>query len=337
VDVEVVTRIHARNLVSWAQSRPEVLVLSADLTSSTECDLFRDTYPERFYSMGMAEQNMLSFAGGLAREGFVPFVHTFAVFMYRRAYDQLCVSVAYPNLRVRLFGFLPGVTTPGGATHQAIEDIAVLRGLPNLTIVEVGDATEAETVLEAIDGVNGPVYVRMLRGAIPRLFPRSAPLQVGHARRLSTGDDLTLLSSGICTAEALRATAALRQRGLSIEHWHVSTLKPFTDPAVLQALAQPRLGVITMENHTIVGGLGTVAAEMMAEHGLGKRLIRLGLRDTFVHGASQPYLLREYGLDALALVRTVESVAGTSFNVDEQNLAEVRLAEAHSVANAEAL
>src|SRR5512144_588280 len=123
--MEILSRVHARNLVAWAKDKPEVVVLSADLTSSTEADLFRDTFPDRFFSMGMAEQNMLGFAGGLAREGLVPLVHTFAVFIYRRAYDQLAMSVAYPNLRVRLFGFLPGVTTPGGVSHQAIEDLAL--------------------------------------------------------------------------------------------------------------------------------------------------------------------------------------------------------------------
>ena len=121
--MEILSRVHAKNLVTWAKDRQNVCVLSADLTSSTEIDLFRNIYPDRFFSMGVAEQNMLSFAGGLAREGFIPLVHTFAVFIYRRAYDQIAMSIAYPNLRVRMFGFLPGVTTPGGDTHQALEDI----------------------------------------------------------------------------------------------------------------------------------------------------------------------------------------------------------------------
>jgi transketolase len=133
--MEIVSKVHARNLARWAKDKPEVVVLSADLTGSTEIDLFKETYPDRFFSMGIAEQNMVSFAGGLAREGYIPFIHTFAVFIYRRAYDQVAMSVAYPNLPVRLIGFLPGITTPGGATHQAIEDIAVLRALPNMTIL----------------------------------------------------------------------------------------------------------------------------------------------------------------------------------------------------------
>lgn len=335
--MEMLSRVHAHNLVRWAADKPEVLVLSADLTSSTEADLFQSAYPARFFSMGMAEQNMLSFAGGLAREGFLPCIHTFAVFIYRRAYDQIADSVAYPNLPVRMFGFLPGVTTPGGATHQAIEDIAVLRALPNMTIVECGDATDVESVLDAIHGVDGPVYVRMLRGEIPRLFDAAEPLRLGQARVLSTGDDLALFSSGICTEEALRATSALRERGVSIQHLHVSTLKPFDDPAVLSAAAGARYGVITMENHTILGGLGTAVAEMIAEAGLGKKLVRIGLKDVFLHGASRPYLMREYGLDALALVRQVEALLGRSLGLSQDDLAAVRLDAVHSAAKAEAL
>lgn len=335
--MEMLARVHARNLVRWAQDKPEVIVLSADLTGSTEADLFRDAYPTRFFSMGMAEQNMLSWAGGMAREGFVPLVHTFAVFIYRRAYDQLCNSIAYPNLRVRLFGFLPGVTTPGGATHQAIEDLAITRALPNLTVVEVGDATEVESLLDAIHPVDGPVYVRMLRGEIPRLFAPTEPLQLGRARALSVGGDVTLLSSGICTEEAMRAARVLRARGIAIQHLHVSTLKPFTDEKILDALTKPQYGVITLENHTILGGLGTAVAEMMAEHGIGKKLTRLGLRDTFIHGASRAYLLREYALDALALVRAIEKLTGTNLAITEADLDAARLDAVHSQAKAEAL
>ncbi|MGE5138118.1 MAG: transketolase family protein [Rudaea sp.] len=335
--MEILTRVHARNLVEWAKDRPQVVVLSADLTGSTEVDLFRDTYPDRFFSMGMAEQNMLSFAGGLAREGLSPLIHTFAVFIYRRAYDQLAMSVAYPNLRVRLFGFLPGIMTPGGATHQAIEDIGVLRALPNLTILEVGDATDVESVLDVADAVDGPVYVRMLRGEIPRLFHQSDRMELNRARVLSTGHDVTLLSSGICTEEAMRATRALASRGVGIEHLHISTLKPFSDPVVLEAVVKPHYGVITMENHTTIGGLGSAVAETMAEAGAGKKLVRIGLNDTFAHGASREYLMREYGLDAMALVRRVEELVGQKLGITEDDLAAVRLSAMHSEAKVEAL
>jgi transketolase len=335
--LELCSRVHAHNLVEFARSHPEIVVLSADLTGSTEIDAFKDAYPERFYSMGMTEQSMLSMAGGMAREGLIPFVHTFAVFLYRRALDQLAMSIAYPNLPVRLFGFLPGIISPGGATHQAIEDIAVMRALPNMTIIECGDATDVETVLPVAHAVDGPVYVRMLRGEIPRLFAADAPLRLGAVRELSTGEDLALFSSGICTEEAMRATAVLRERGVRLAHVHVSTLKPFVASAVLGYIEQARHAVIVMENHSIIGGLGSTVAEVMAEHGCGAKLVRMGLRDQFAHGASQRHLMREYGLDALALVRTVEAVLQQPLGITESDLAAVRIAPVHSAAKAEAL
>jgi transketolase len=333
--LEILTRVHAKNLVKWTANKPEVLVLSADLTSSTEIDLFREKYPDRFLSMGIAEQNMLSFAAGLAREGYVPFVHTFAVFIYRRAYDQISMSIAYPNLPVRMIGFLPGITTPGGATHQAIEDIAIMRSLPNMTVLECGDATEVESVLEVTAGIQGPVYVRMLRGEIPRLF--TSPMKLGKVRLLSEGNDIVILTSGIMTGEAMRAIHVLKKRGLSIQHMHISTLKPFTDTSAINAIRRSSFGVITMENHTIVGGLGTIIAEKMAEAGISKKLIRIGLRDTFSHGASKQYLLKEHSMDALSLVSQVETMTGRRFNISEDELLQAHIPAVHSAAKAEAL
>lgn len=335
--MEVLAKVHANNIVKWAADRPEVVVFSADLTSSSEADLFRDTYPDRFFSMGLTEQNMLSMAGGMAREGFTPFVHTFAVFLYRRALDQIAMSVAYPNVRVRLIGFLPGITTPGGATHQAIEDVAVMRALPNMTILSTGDATDVESVLDVAQAIDGPVYIRMLRGEIPRLFPASEPMVLGRARVLSRGTDIALLTEGICTEEALRAVKVLMAKGVSIQHLHVSTLKPFTDPQVVEAVRKVKYGVITMENHTVIGGLGSAVAEVMAENGVGRRLVRLGLQDTFAHGASRQYLMRELGIDAMALVRAVEGLLDTRFGITENDLSAVRLTAVHSDAKAEAL
>ncbi len=323
--METVIRPHRRNIVTWAKDRPRVIVLSADLTSSSEADLFRDAYPDRFFPMGMAEQNMIGFASGLAREGFRPYIHTFAVFMTRRTFDQVAMSIGYPNLPVRLIGFLPGVTTPGGVTHQAIDDVGLMRLIPNMTIVDTGDATDVETVLDVAEAVDGPVYVRMLRGEVPRLFDSSLPLRLNRARMLAMGDDLTVFSGGICTEEALRAVAAMRKKGVSIQHLHVSTLKPFTDPAILEAAGRAKFGVITLENHSIIGGLGSAVAEKMAEAGLGKKLMRLGLQDVYAHGASRSYLMKEYGLDAIALVRAAEELLGQPLGLTDADLAAARL------------
>jgi len=335
--IETVKRPHARNFVAWAKDRPEVVVCSADLTSSCEADDFRDTYPDRFFSFGVAEQNMISFAAGMAREGYFPYVHTFAVFICRRPFDQVAMSIGYPNLPVRLIGFLPGITTPGGVTHQAIDDVGLMRLIPNMTILDCGDATDVETVIDVAQAVNGPVYVRMLRGEVLRLFPETEPLQLNTARVLREGDDVTILSAGICTEEAMRATQALADRGVSLRHLHVSTLKPFDDPQILAACESARHGVITFENHSIIGGLGSAVAETMAEAGLGKRLVRIGLRDQYAHGASRAYLMKEYGLDAAALVQSVEQLTGEPLNLTEDDLAAVHLEPAESTAKAEDL
>ena len=331
---DIVNRPYAKAFETFASARPEILCLSADLTSSCEVDGFRDKYPDQFLSLGMAEQNMLSFAGGLAMQGFRPFLHTFSVFLYRRPYDQLINSIAYANRKVRLMGFLPGITTPGGITHQAIEDISVMRAIPNMTILECGDATEVETVLEVADSIDGPVYVRVLRGEVPRLF--STPFEFNRLRTLSEGDDVLVVTAGVCTEEALRAAGPLKARGIGIHHLHVSTLKPFDREGLIKA-ARGKKGVVTLENHTINGGLGSLVAEILSEEGLGVKLRRLGLQDTFAHGASKPYLLKKYGLDASALVSSIGQLLGKNLEIDDAELDAVRIDTVHSAAKAEAL
>ncbi len=332
--VEIVNRPYARAFETFASARPEVLCLSADLTSSCEVDGFRDRYPDQFLSLGMAEQNMLSFAGGLAMQGYRPFIHTFSVFLYRRPYDQLINSIAYSNRKVRMMGFLPGITTPGGITHQAIEDISVMRAIPNMTVLETGDATEVESVLDVADSIDGPVYVRVLRGEVPRLF--STPFEFNRLRTLSEGDDILVVTSGVCTEEALRAAGPLGDRGIGIHHLHASTLKPF-DRNGLVAAARGKEGVVTLENHTINGGLGSLVAEILAEEGLGIRLRRLGLEDTFAHGASKAYLMKKYALDAGALVRAIGKLLDRDLDIADAELEAVRLDTVHSAQKAEAL
>ncbi len=333
--MNLVTKPYVKAFIEFARNKPEVLCISADLTSSCEVDIFRDQFPDKFYSMGMAEQNMLSVCGGLAMEGFRPFIHTFSVFLYRRPLDQIVCSIAYPNRKVRLMGFLPGITTPGGITHQSIEDIAVLRSIPNMTLLETGDATEVETVLEVADAVEGPVYVRVLRGQVPRLF--DTPFRFNQLRCLSKGKDVLVLSSGITTEEAMRASKALVGAGVGICHLHASTLKPFATTQFLEALEGIKYGIVTIENHTVIGGLGSIVSEILAREGIGKKLIKLGLQDTFAHGASRPYLIKKYGFDAMALVNAIEQLMTESIGICEEDLRSVRLDTVHSKAKAEAL
>jgi transketolase len=309
---EMVTRPHRSHLVQWVRFHPKAIVLTADLTKSCEADLLRDELPDQYMSLGMAEQNMMSFAGGLAREGYHPYIHTFAVFVTRRPFDQVAMSIAVPNLPVRLMGFLPGLTTPGGVTHQAIDDVALMRAIPNMRILEVGDATEVESVLDVAESIDGPVYVRMWRGQVPRLFPKMSPMIYGVPRILSDGSEVALVTSGICTEEALKVTTRM---GVSIRHIHLSTLVPFPADVIVEAARKTKYGMIVMENHSIIGGVGSAAAEVLAGHGVGRKLVRLGVPGVYAHGASCGYLMQEYGFDASALVRAVEALVGRSVSL----------------------
>ncbi len=332
---EIVSKPYGSAFERYALSCPEVLCLSADLTSSCEIDGFRDRHPDRFVSLGMAEQNMLSFAGGLGMAGFRPFVHTFGVFLYRRPYDQLIASIAYPRRKVRLMAFLPGITTPGGMTHQAIEDISVMRSIPNMTVLETGDATEVESICAAADSVDGPVYCRILRGEVPRLF--GTPFKLGAIRELGSGSDVLIVSSGISTEEVLRARLALERSGISIRHLHLGTIKPIERKALLDHASSVKMGVVSVENHLIDGGIGSLMAETMAEAGLGKPLRRIGLRDTFAHGGTRPYLMKHYGLDAVAVVKAIEDLAGVQTGITDSDLETARIEDVHSLTRAEAL
>jgi transketolase len=236
-----------------------------------------------------------------------------------------------------MVGFLPGITTPGGVTHQAIDDVNVLRGIPNMTILETGDATEVESVLDVAHKIDGPVYIRMLRGEISRIFPKNELMEFNTARVLSTGTDVTILSSGISTEEALRAIPALKEHGVSVQHLHISTLKPFTDLQVIESLKSNKHGVITMENHSVIGGLGSAVADLMAEHGIGKKLIKIGLKDTYAHGASQKYLLQKYGMSARNLIEATEKLIDKNLQITEDELSLTRVIDVHSTAKAEAL
>jgi transketolase len=303
---------YGRALVDLARHRGEVLCLSGDLTKQTEVDLFQAEFPDRFIHGGMAEANMMSMAGALARCGFLPFVHTFGVFATRRPYDQIANAIAYPNLPVRIIGFMPGVSTPGGPSHQAIDDIALMRALPNMTVVDVADAVETRQVVPAIADVPGPVYVRLKRGEIPVIFDDSHTLRLGRAEVVLPGTDAALFASGMMLAAALAAARVLGPHGVSVAVVNVPVIKPLDSATVLEAAAGARVAV-TAENHSVVGGLGSAVAETIAEAGLGRPLRRVGLRDTFAEGSSDaPFLFKKYGLSTGTLVETVWSALGRS-------------------------
>jgi transketolase len=297
-----VMKPYGRALVDLAHRRPEILCLTGDLTRQTEVDLFQEEIPERFIHGGMAEANMISMAGALARRGFLPFVHTFGVFATRRPLDQVINSVAYPNLPVRIVGFMPGVSSPGGPSHQAIEDVALMRAIPGMTVVDVADATQIRTALPAIADVAGPVYLRLKRGEIPVIFEDDHEFSLTRAQVITGGEDLALIASGMMLSAALSAADTLAASGISVSVVNVPVLKPFDAGTVTRAISGTS-AVITAENHTIIGGLGSAVAEAMAEAGLGRPLRRIGLRDTFAEGSrTASFLFRKYHLGTQDIV-----------------------------------
>jgi transketolase len=287
---------YGRALVELARHRPEIVCLSGDLTRQCEIDLFQAEIPDRFIHAGMAEANMMGVAGALARSGHIPFVHTFGVFATRRPFDQIVNAIAYPRLPVRIIGFMPGVSSPGGPSHQAIEDVALMRALPGMTVVDVADATETGQVVAAIADLPGPVYLRLKRGEIPVIFPASHRLTLDRAQLLRPGTDVALLASGMMLAAALAAATLLAEHGISAGVVNIPVIKPLDTATVLAAATAARV-VVTAENHTIIGGLGSAVAETLAEAGLGRPLRRVGIPDTFAEGAqTAPFLFAKYGL-----------------------------------------
>jgi len=305
-----VLKPYGQALVALAKDRDDIVCLSGDLTRQCEIDLFADAFPERFIHAGMAEANMMGIAGALARDGFVPFVHTFGVFATRRPLDQIINAVAFPRLPVRIMGFMPGVSSPGGPSHQAIDDVALMRALPNMTVVDVADAVEARQVPATIADVDGPVYVRLKRGETPVIFGDDHRLRLDRADVLRRGDDVALLASGMMLAPALAAATVLDTGGLSVSLVNVPVIKPLDVPTVVNVAAAARV-VVTAENHTVIGGLGSAVAEALAEAGLGRPLRRVGLRDTFAEGArTAPYLFGKYGLSTQAIIDAAWTALG---------------------------
>jgi len=300
-------------LARLAEERPEIVGLSADLAKYTDMHIFREAHPDRFFQMGMAEQAMFGAAAGMAEVGLVPFASTYSVFATRRAYDFLCLDIAEPNLNVNVIGGLPGLTTGYGPSHQATEDIAILRGCPNLTIVDPCDSVDIEQAVPALAAAPGPTYLRLLRGAVPTVLDEYGyQFQLGKAAELRTGRDVVIISSGLMTMRALQAATQLEADHIDVAVLHVPTIKPLDREAILRATGTDRL-VVTAENHTVVGGLAESVAATIAFAGQGTRVIPIALPDEFLAAGALPTLHDRYGLSTSAVVATIKAgLAGRS-------------------------
>jgi transketolase len=296
-------------LAKLAEKYPNFVTLDADLAAATKTSIFTKKYPQRAYNLGIAEQNMIGFAAGLALVGFVPFASTFSVFASGRTYDQIRQTVAYPRTNVKIVGTHGGLTVgEDGATHQALEDIALMRVMPNMTVIPA-DAVETEKAVEAILRYEGPVYLRLGREALPEIMPKDYEFQIGKSYELKQGKDLYFAATGIMVAKALEAAGELAKKNIDAGVLNVSTIKPLDEEALRRIAAVAK--VIVAEEHSVIGGLGSAISEFYFKEGLNRKVdMRLvGVQDRFGQTGKPDVLLESYGLTAARLVSEALSLA----------------------------
>ncbi|MGT2432238.1 transketolase family protein [Cupriavidus basilensis] len=298
-------------LVELARSKPDVIGMTADLGKYTDLHLFAKAFPERYYQMGMAEQLLMGAAAGLAHEGAQPFVTTYAVFATRRAYDFMHQAIAEDNLDVKIVCALPGLTTGYGPSHQAAEDLALMRAMPNMTVIDPCDALDTEQMVPAIAAHRGPVYARLLRGNVPVVLDEyDYRFELGKAKLLRDGAEVLVISSGIMTMRALEVAKALEADHVGVGVLHVPTIKPLdTETIVREAKRSGRL-IVVAENHTVIGGLGEGVATALMRAGVSAPFRQIGLPDAFLDAGALPTLHDRYGISANVMAATIKGWLG---------------------------
>jgi transketolase len=309
INEEIMPRVvFGRTLVELGRTHPRLLVLDPDVGPSTQTHLFGKEFPERYLQVGIAEQNMIGLAAGLSTLGFTPWVSAFAVFMTKRAGDQLRNTVAQPRANVKINGSYGGLPTGrAGATHSAIEDIAVMRCMPNVTIMVPADPRETAICTRLATEMEGPVYLRTVRCPVPVIFPEGHTVKVGKAVRLREGRDVAIISTGMMTPKALHAADSLAAEGISVRLLHMPTIKPIDTEAILDA-AESIGKIVTVENHSIIGGLGGAVCELTAEWA-PCRVRRLGFRDIFLESGDDERLFSQYGMNTEQIAQAARDMA----------------------------
>lgn len=299
-------------LVELAATRPEIVGLTADLAKYTDLHLFAQAWPERFFQMGMAEQLLMAAAGGMAKEGLMPFATTYAVFATRRAYDFIHQVIAEERLNVKICCALPGLTTGYGPSHQATDDIAMMRAIPGLTIVDPCDALDIEQAVPQIAAHEGPVYMRLLRGNVPRVLDEyDYRFELGRAKRLRDGADVLVISSGIMTMRALEVAGDLAADKIGVAVLHCPTVKPLDEMAVVDAVRERARLVVVIENHSVIGGLGEAVASALLRHRTQPAGFQLaGLPDAFLDAGALPTLHERHGVGREVLASRIRGWLG---------------------------
>jgi transketolase len=298
-------------LVELAAQRQDIVGLTADLAKYTDLHLFAQANPERFFQVGMAEQLLMASAGGMAKEGFVPFATTYAVFGTRRAFDFVHQVIAEENLNVKMCCALPGLTTGYGPSHQATEDIALMRGIPGMTIVDPCDALDTEQAVPQIAAHNGPVYMRLLRGNVPLVLDEyDYTFELGKAKMLRDGRDVLVISSGIMTMRALEVAKVLEADKVDVGVLHVPTIKPLDVATILREAGRAGRLVVVAENHTTIGGLGEAVATALLTAGVTPPFRQIALPDAFLDAGALPTLHDRYGISTEVMSATIKNWLG---------------------------
>lgn len=293
---------YGKALVELGGINDKIVVLDADLAAATKTGMFKKAYPDRFFDSGIAESNMMGVAAGLATTGYTVFASTFAMFAAGRAYEQVRNSIAYPHLNVKIGATHAGISVgEDGASHQCCEDIALMRVIPGMVIINPADDIEARAAVFAAAEYEGPVYMRFGRLAVPRIFDESYKFELGKAVTLREGSDVTIIATGLMVNEAIEAAKVLADEGISAEVINIHTIKPLDKEAIIRSAAKTG-AVVTAEEHSIIGGLGGAVAEALCESGKPVPVVRLGVNDVFGRSGPAVELLHIYGLDAQNIV-----------------------------------
>lgn len=294
-------------LVELAAQRPDIVGMTADLAKYTDLHLFAQAYPERFFQMGMAEQLLMGAAGGMAKTGLTPFVTTYAVFGTRRAYDFIHQVIAEEALNVKIVCALPGLTTGYGPSHQACEDLALMRAMPGMTVLDPCDALEIEQMVPVMAAHQGPVYMRLLRGQVPRVLDEYGyTFQWGKAQLVRPGNEVLVISTGLLTMRALEAAAQLHKEGVDVAVLHVPTVKPLDLQTIVRECAQAGRLVVVAENHSVTGGLGEAVAAGLMRAGVHPVFKQIALPDAFLDAGALPTLHDRYGISTQAICNTLK-------------------------------
>lgn len=298
---------YGKTLLELGRENPRVVVLDADLSGSTKTAVFGKEFPERFFNAGIAEANMVGMAAGLAAGGMIPFASTFAVFAAGRAFEQIRQSLAYPRMNVKIVATHGGITVgEDGGSHQSVEDLAIMRALPNMTVLCPADGPETEAAVRAAAAYQGPVFIRLGRSKVPVVFTEGCDFTIGRGATLRQGSDLTFITTGLMTAQALEAAAILAEENISARVVHLGSIKPLDVDLVLQA-ARETGAIVTAEEHSVIGGLGGAVCETLCES-CPVPVERVGLRDVFGQSGLAEELLAHYGLTPAHLVEAAERV-----------------------------